>query len=164
MPFSSASGKLYTHIMLQQLNTLGYVDHILDIGVGMGTYKKLMEGKFQTPVEWTGVEAWEPYIEQFGLKKLYDEIIVEDVRKLNLADLSSCDFVLCGDVLEHMTKEEALQIANDCLDNFNGMLISIPIIHSPQGAFAGNPFEVHVKDDWSHDEVLESSRYMRTFC
>ena len=34
-------------------------------------------------------------------------------------------------------------------------LISIPIIHHPQGAVGGNPWEIHHEEDWNADLVLK---------
>ena len=63
---------------------------------------------------------------------------------------------IAGDVLEHMTKEEAILLVNHLLDHCKTVIISIPIIHMPQGELDHNPFEVHVKDDWSHEEVVNT--------
>ena len=35
-------------------------------------------------------------------------------------------------------------------------MISIPIVDFPQDMIGGNPFEKHVKENWSHEEMLES--------
>jgi len=59
-------------------------------------------------------------------------------------------------VLEHMTKDQALDLANRILDAHNGLVISVPIVYMPQDEFDGNPYEIHVKPDWTHSEVLES--------
>jgi hypothetical protein len=64
--------------------------------------------------------------------------------------------VIAGDVLEHMTKEEALTVISNLLPRCKYFIISIPIIKWPQDAVNGNPFEIHVKDDWSDKEALES--------
>jgi hypothetical protein len=58
--------------------------------------------------------------------------------------------------MEHMTKAEAVALVEQILDHCKTLIISIPIIHMPQDAVEGNPFEVHVKDDWSHDEVVST--------
>jgi hypothetical protein len=43
------------------------------------------------------------------------------------------------------------------------VVISIPIHHCPQGAWGGNPYEIHVKDDWTHQEVMESFPGIKQF-
>jgi hypothetical protein len=55
-----------------------------------------------------------------------------------------------------MTKQEAQTLIKTVTPKTHLIMISIPIIHFPQDVAEGNPFEQHIKDDWSHDEVLES--------
>jgi 2-polyprenyl-3-methyl-5-hydroxy-6-metoxy-1,4-benzoquinol methylase len=156
MPTSSKLGKIeivewVTDVKLQ-------IFKVLDVGCGEGTYPKLL--KHQHPIlhnaEWWGIEAWEKYIREFDLPSLYDIIINEDVRNINWDNLPKFDLTIFGDVLEHMTKEESQILVTNALKFSKFVIISIPIKHSPQGAYGGNPFEVHVKDNWTHQEVLES--------
>jgi len=53
-----------------------------------------------------------------------------------------------------MTKDEAISLVDNILNNAKVLIISIPIVHMPQDAYEGNPFEIHVKDNWSHEEIL----------
>ena len=55
-----------------------------------------------------------------------------------------------------MTKEEAIELWDKVSKTARYAIISIPIIHYPQGHEHGNPYEEHVKDDWSSEEVLET--------
>lgn len=132
------------------------IDRILDIGAGSGTYINLIkfDNKTCTTAEWVGVEAWQNYIEEFNLTEKYNSIINQDARKLNWDLLGSFSVAIAGDVLEHMTKEDAIILVENILKNCKTLIISIPIIHMPQDEINGNPFEVHVKDDWSHEEVM----------
>ena len=66
------------------------------------------------------------------------------------------DLVIFGDILEHMEKEQSQELVAKALKKSKLVIISIPVKHSPQGAWGGNPFEIHVKDNWTHEEVLES--------
>lgn len=133
------------------------ISSIVDIGTGQGTYIDLIKGNsICLSSKWIGVEAWEPYITKFNLKEKYDEIINQDVRKLNWQNLGKFSVAIAGDVLEHMSKDEAVRLVDTVLEYCDTMIISIPIIHMPQDAVNGNPFEVHVKDDWTHDEVCQT--------
>lgn len=156
MGSSSEYGKTYTNGMLRQLNMMGLLESIVDVGAGSGTYKKLMATDLPDDVEWTGIEVWEPNITEFNLNDLYDGVIAQDVRKFNFENLANRDLVLFGDILEHMTKEEAIAVTDNCLEHCKSLMISIPIVHYPQGAEHGNPYEEHIKDDWSHEEVLKT--------
>lgn len=134
------------------------IDRVIDIGAGSGTYVKLIKEEFNIckNSRWVAVEAWEPYIGRFNLKSLYDEVINEDARKLNWTALGNFSVAIAGDVLEHMTKGDAIILVDNILKNCKTLIISIPIVYMPQDEVDGNPFEIHVKPDWTHDEVLET--------
>jgi hypothetical protein len=100
-----------------------------------------------------GVEVWEPYIDEFALRSIYDEIVIVDAREFT--DWES-DLVIFGDVLEHMAEAEAVKLWEAASASTSKILMSIPIIHYPQCAEHGNPFEVHVVEDWSHERVLDT--------
>jgi cyclopropane fatty-acyl-phospholipid synthase-like methyltransferase len=126
--------------------------YILDIGAGSGTYSDaLKKSGYQGVID--AVEIWKPYIEEFKLHKKYRKVYESDVR---LFEDFSYDVVIFGDILEHMTKEQALDVWQKVSFQADCALISIPIIHYHQGEINGNPYEHHVKDDWSHEEVLSS--------
>lgn len=153
MGYSLSTGKAETLAWFQQHSPF---KRILDIGAGSGTYINLIKIKNQVceDAEWIGVEAWGEYIDRFDLRNKYNTVINQDARTLNWDELGQFDVALAGDVLEHMTKAEAIELVDQILNHCNTLIISIPIIHMPQDAVEGNPFEVHVKDDWSHDEVM----------
>ena len=127
---------------------------VLDVGAGKGLYLNLLYGVLgKENVHVTAVEVWEDYIQFFMLKMRYDVLIKKDVRKMN--DFKY-DLVILGDVLEHMSKEDAIELWDKISKQAKYAVISIPIIHHPQEAVNGNPYEVHVKEDWSTQEVLDS--------
>ena len=140
MPFSSERGKAHIKRVLNKIKP----KTALDIGCGCGTYAKMFP-----ELEWTGVEIWEPYIEKYGLNDLYAHLYNIDVREW-LPD-QQYDVVFCGDVLEHMTVEEAKAMLKK-LKYPTTVIISIPIGPYPQGEYDGNPYERHVTDNWTVDE------------
>lgn len=125
------------------------INNILDIGVGEGTYFNLLSSIKE--FTWSGIEAWEPYIKKYELEKKYNTIFHCDVR--NFGWNKRYDLVIAGDVLEHMTKQDAILLVEKILDNSNMLIISIPVVYMPQDEFEDNPFEIHVKPDWSVEEV-----------
>jgi len=147
MPYSDPDNKAVAAEWLSEIQPVT----VLDVGPGAGAY-----GQIARTISSVGrvdaVEAWEPYLAEFGLRNLYDNVFVEDVR--DRQDFTY-DVVIFGDVLEHMTKEDALRIYELARIQAKWILFSIPIIHLPQGAYAGNPFEIHVHDNWTHEEILD---------
>jgi hypothetical protein len=149
------AGKLYTALMLKMLHGSGEVTTILDVGAGEGTYRDLISPPLPG-VTWIGVEVWAPYIEQFHLRERYDRLICCDIRGLDPATLPDLDVTIFGDILEHMTKVEAQALVQRYLGKSRFIVISLPIGHYPQDEVNANPFEVHVKDNWSHQEIVDS--------
>lgn len=162
MPRSDKEGK---NEIAEWCRELTDIKKIVDIGAGSGTYAKMFRKlRLFQDATLVGIEAWEPYIEEYALKERYHEVILSDVRKVDFSALAPFDLVIMGDVLEHITKEEAIEVVNAVSKITRYAIISIPIIHYPQDEYEGNPYEVHVKDDWSHKEVLETfSNFEKTF-
>lgn len=110
---------------------------ILDVGAGAGTYRRLWpEG------HWTAVEVWEPYVNKFNLRSLYDKVIVGDVQSVDLG--GPYDLVIAGDVLEHVTDPSGLFERLRHIASF--VLVQVPLGHWPQGEVDGNPYEAHVAE------------------
>jgi SAM-dependent methyltransferase len=156
MGTSSKSGKL--EILSWFIDNEHLIKNILDIGAGSGTYLKLIkeDNEICKDANWVAVEVWPPYIEKFNLQSRYNSVLNVDVRKLDYDQLEKFSVAIAGDVLEHMSKYEAINLVNSILDKCETLIISIPIKHYPQDAVNNNPYEVHVKDDWSHDEVVDT--------
>lgn len=146
MPVSLDMGKPYIR------NIVGRVKHdrMLDIGPGSGTYAKLFPKS-----EWTGIEIYDPYVEKYGLKNLYKNIIVDDIRSYAFPEGERYDVAIAGDVLEHMTAEEAVAVLDKIKSVSDTVIVSIPIGHHPQGECEGNPHEAHIVDDWTDERVRE---------
>jgi SAM-dependent methyltransferase len=156
MPSSNKEGKAVIREWVTEVGP--YVKTVLDLGVGNGTYHRLYTRKSSALREahWTGIEVWEPYIHEFDLLTRYNKIINEDIRTVDFNTLGKIDLVFAGDVLEHITKEEAIKVVDDLLKVAKRIIVSIPIVHFPQGEEEGNPYEAHVKDDWSDAEMFET--------
>lgn len=161
MPFSSRNGKDFTVEVVEALyRQNGERLAILDLGAGSGTYPRLFAQSAleRARCEWWGVEVWEPYVDRFGLRALYDTLLVADIRDHAgaLAPLSQrrFDLAIVGDVLEHIEVAEATALFRWLAGFCAQLLLSIPIKHYPQGEVDGNPYERHVVDDWTHAKVL----------
>lgn len=155
MPYSLKGGKAQTAAWFHE--NAAAIQRVLDIGPGSGTYARLIKQQHGLALDahWCGVEIWKPYIEKYQLTDLYDTIINQDVRDLDWSQMGHFDVTIAGDVLEHMTKAEAETLVRCVLRHSRTLIVSIPICHMPQDDHAyENPYEAHVKDDWSHDEVM----------
>jgi len=143
MPVSADNGKEFTRQMMAGIKH----ERMLDIGAGCGTYAKLFP-----EASWVGVEAWEPYVSEFDLPSLYDNLIVDDARTVDYERLGRFDVAVAGDVLEHMTSEEAADLVDRLKAVADYVFVSIPLGHCPQDAVNGNEYERHI-EDWSDEKV-----------
>lgn len=155
MPSSSPRGKNWISDQIKRITARSDIKSVLDVGTGEGTYLKKF--KSLTPnAQWNGIEIWQPYVEKYKLIDLYDRLVNQDARSVDYSQFNSVDLAFAGDVLEHMTKDESISLVDQILKQSKCLFISIPIIHMPQGEYDGNPYEKHIKDDWSDSEVRET--------
>jgi hypothetical protein len=143
MPFSSELGKDW----IVEKVTGHFFHSVLDVGPGSGTYHRLLN-ELLPGAHWTCIEIWEPYVEQFGLRDIYDSVIVRDA--LDVPPLGSFDLAIFGDVVEHVERESAERLVLQF--DWRSAIISMPVCEYPQGAHGGNPHEAHLAT-WSVDDV-----------
>jgi hypothetical protein len=151
MPTSDKQGKLISRLLIEHHDP----HEIWDIGAGEGTYADLM--KYTALSEnsyWVGVEIWEPYIRHFNLESKYHEVMNLDIRNIVSFPGLRPNLIIFGDVLEHMPEDDARQVILRAKQHFRWILVSLPIVHSPQGEVNGNPYEAHLKH-WTFDEMHE---------
>jgi SAM-dependent methyltransferase len=150
MPASSPLGKLTTKSWFESRND---IKTIVDVGCGEGTYRKLLGQNYH----WIGVDVWEPYVERFHLRDIYDEIIIGNIKDLSL---TTGDCYIFGDVLEHLPKDDAINVINK-IPKDKHIIISIPLGIYEQGELEGNPHEAH-KGYWTYDEVYNLADWTET--
>jgi len=117
---------------------------IVDFGCGEGTYPKLLGNKYY----WIGIDIWEPYVEMFNLKEIYNKIIIEDISKV---DLPKGDCAILGDVIEHLPKKIALKIFKKIYKNYKHIILSIPIGKYPSRESHCNKYTIHLST-WKFSE------------
>lgn len=156
MGFSDPTNKPWTQEKIIELNP----KTILDVGAGQGVYLDLIRQGLGSEVIVNAVEVWQPYIDQFNLEDRYNKLYVMDVR--NVINFKY-DLVILGDVLEHMTEIEAVNLWEKISQQAKYAIISIPIIHYHQDAINGNPYEVHVEEDWNTERVLKTFKGIKEY-
>ena len=132
-----------------------YPDRVLDVGAGIGTYAIMAKKPDQ---HWTALEVFYPYVNMFNLRNLYDEVVISDVRFVDFNKLGRFNLIILADMLEHMTKAEAIKVIEEAQAHTDRLLICFPIVHQDQEAgHEGNDFEGHV-DHWTVEEMEEQLR------
>tara|TARA_R110002126_G_scaffold67566_1_gene171006 strand:- start:3542 stop:4894 length:1353 start_codon:yes stop_codon:yes gene_type:complete len=116
---------------------------ILDVGAGCGTYSDLLRGY---GYKMDAIEIWEPYIEKYNLKDKYDNVYLGSITEMGIDELSKYNFIILGDVLEHIDTIKAQGLIY-VLSNFGkSILVAIPY-QMEQGEHEGNIHETHLQPD-----------------
>lgn len=157
MPYSDPEGKLWSIARIKNIEGLKTV---LDVGAGSGTYSKIIK-PIHPHTCIIGVEIWAKYIEMFNLTAQYDAVIVSNI--LDLPDIHALDLTIFGDVLEHLTEDEAIKVVDRFRKLSRYVLIAIPIIEMKQGEALGNPYEVHKVPDWTHEKAMKKFNGIKEF-
>ena len=123
---------------------------ILDIGAGTGTYSKLLRGM---GYKMDGMEVWLPYVIEFKLNELYDNVILGNVMNY---DIRNYDVIIMGDILEHLSISESIEMMEKIEGNGQMCIVAVPY-KSEQGVCHGNVYEIHKQSDLTNEVML--SRY-----
>lgn len=111
----------------------------LDVGACDGKWHGLL-GHYLTM---DAVEIFEPNIEEHRLRYKYRHVYNCDVLDYHY---SWYDLVIFGDVIEHMTVENAQAVLRWARPRCNDMIVGVPFLY-PQEEIYGNPYERHIQDD-----------------
>lgn len=138
MPYSYNFYK--ENVRLHFLTQISQNTKILDVGPGSGTYGNLLR-PFGYKLDC--IEIWEPYINQFELKKIYHKVHVGDILHF---DFSNYEYLILGDILEHISLSEAQDLIEKIFDANIKCLVAVPYLYE-QGSFEGNSNEIHLQPD-----------------
>ena len=128
---------------------------ILDVGPGEGTYSKLLR---ELGYKMDCVEIHSPYISTYKLKDKYDNVFLGDIVS---QDISEYDFIILGDVLEHISESDAKNLITKIVNQGKECLVAIPYL-MPQSGIGGNDYEKHLQEDLT-PEVMKQ-RYPELEC
>lgn len=156
MPSSSFAGKYEIITNVFQMREVGVIDNggqIVDVGPGLGTYYHFlahnMPGYF-----WIAVEIFGPYVEKYNLNMLYDQIVVDDFKNFSYNCAEQTQITFLGDVVEHMSEEDALSNIDKARNNSKLTVVSVPLGEWPQGEVNGNKYEAHISG-WTDDKIRD---------
>lgn len=149
MPLSICDGRGWVYDRIRDTTS----DLIVDAGCGEGTYSVLAR-HLRQDAEWWGIEIHEPYVERFLLHHKYDRVIVTDIRGWTFPQMHNDYTLLLGDVLEHMSREDAIDVLAFHMQHAAEIMVSVPIVYAPQGACEGNEHEAHLYH-WTWDEMTD---------
>jgi hypothetical protein len=120
---------------------------IMDVGAGVGTYSDLLRGY---GYKMDAIEIWEPYIEKYNLKDKYDKVLNWDVMNMPVSSYDDYDFFIMGDILEHLSADEAQWLLSSLRLKGKKFLVAVPY-EMEQGEHEGNKYETHLQPDLTPD-------------
>jgi|ETNvirnome_6_100_1030635.scaffolds.fasta_scaffold03223_7 2-polyprenyl-3-methyl-5-hydroxy-6-metoxy-1,4-benzoquinol methylase len=140
---------------------------VLDIGVGFGKngflcreYTDIWHGRYGKENRRTlihGVEIFEHYIERHH-KEIYDEIFIGNIVEI-INSVNKYDIIIATDVIEHLKKEEAVEVLSKIKEKSHHAIVTIPINVGTRGAMKQqglpiNHHEAHISGEWTLEELL----------
>lgn len=120
---------------------------LLDIGAGWAKYRILLN-----EYRMDAIEVWEPNVERHRMVDHYDHVHV--MEAVNFTYAGRYGAVILGDVLEHMSVEDAQTVIQDACDNADLVIVAVPFCME-QHEEEGNRYEVHIQDDLTKELMAE---------
>ena len=125
---------------------------ILDVGPGAGMYGGLLSQYSNVLYRNLGfkldcLEIYPPYIEKYNLKNIYENVFIGDICSF---DFTNYDYIILGDILEHLTIKDAQRVINKINDNNQKCVVAVPYL-SKQGEHEGNIYETHLQEDLTQE-------------
>lgn len=116
---------------------------VLDLGCGQGKPMEFINMRLDVRKS-TGVDLFEPYITEARQKKIHNEYLLSDIRKVKF-NPKSFDLVMASHVLEHMPQNDAWKV----LENMERMAKKQVIAVTPIGEHYhqledGNIWQLHL--------------------
>lgn len=161
MPSGPVSPIPYVMFMIVQYRP----QSILELGVGFGKWGYLFReyaeitqsfddharyNRDHWKVRIDGIEGYEPYITP-AHRHIYSNIYVGDFCKI-IKTAAEYDVIFMGDVIEHVPKEKAFELLDDCLARAKkAVILTTPLGFAEQGSACGNEFERH-QSGWSIED------------
>ncbi|MCK9576030.1 MAG: class I SAM-dependent methyltransferase [Candidatus Pacearchaeota archaeon] len=146
MPQSYGSYKKQVKEYLIDTFEKNNITKILDVGPGKGTYAKLL-----APYKLDACEVFEKYIIKYKLSEIYNKVTHSNIVDF---DFSEYEFLIFGDILEHLTIEDATRIIDEMNSKGQKCLVAVPYSYV-QGIAYGNTHEIHIQDDLTIENMTE---------
>jgi len=162
LAYSSSEGKAFFKDWLNHVGKALNFQSFLDIGCGAGLYGKIIREVFGPTVRIEAIEIFKEYIDRFNLKEIYNEIAVADIVKV-IDLIQRVDLIIAGDVLEHLSKEDAIRVVNGLRSKCRFLWGALPLTigrpwsvgyQQPASEYEVNPAEKH-QHDWTGEEIIK---------
>ncbi len=128
--------------------TVSKKSKILDVGPGNGTYSALLKS---LGYELDCLEIFEPYVVKYNLSEKYNKVILGNIVYFDIEDY---DFIILGDILEHLSVDEAKLVINRIVKQGKSCIVAVPYL-CEQGTMEDNEYETHHQPDLTHEVMVQ---------
>lgn len=122
---------------------------ILDIGAGIGIYADYLEKICVIDA----IEIYEPYVLKCNLNEKYHQVFICNALDFDYK-IDEYDVVILGDIIEHLSIDNAKKLLNNIYDKFKLIILSIPY-ETTQNIRGENIYQRHLQDDLTHEKFNE---------
>ena len=136
-----------SEITMLILNEIEKGKEVLDVGACDGKWFKIL-GPYYTM---DAVEVFTPNIVENHLESMYRNVYNCDIKDF---EYDHYDVIVFGDVIEHMTVEDAQYVLDYAKKHADLVVVGVPFLW-PQGKCYGNDWEEHIQEDLTHDLFME---------
>jgi hypothetical protein len=116
---------------------------VVDFGAGLGKMGELCREVLGPEPHLTAVEGCAKTITPLREKGIYDRIDVAFLQDWIRANSARFDLAIFGDVLEHLTRREALRSLDRMLLFAHNVIVTVPLRNLHQDGNEVNPLEEH---------------------
>ncbi len=124
-------------------DTFNMGDSCLDVGACDGKWYGLL-GDY---LEMDAVEIFRPNITKHNLRRKYRWVYECDICDY---EYRWYDLIIFGDVIEHLTVQDAQMVLNFAQKRCKDMIVAVPYLYT-QPAIYGNKWEEHIQNDLTHE-------------
>jgi SAM-dependent methyltransferase len=145
LPYSAFRGILWHHMCKEARS-------FLDVGCGTGEVMQVVN-LHETEIYRVGVDIFRPSLEMCHKNRIYDEVILCDIRHLPFRN-KSFDVAFCVEVIEHLPKDDGCRLIEKLEElSLKQVLFELPVnAGPPEGRlWDGNVFQLH-RSGWTFEE------------
>lgn len=128
----------------------------LDVGACDGKWSDLLGGYLTIDA----IEIFAPNIHKHKLTDKYRTVYCGDIRGFKYGQ--EYDLIIFGDVLEHMTVEDAQAVLKYALPRCRDLIVAVPYQWVNRANY-GNKYEIHLQDDLTPELVKQRYPELKPF-
>jgi uncharacterized protein (DUF433 family) len=129
----------------------------LDVGACDGKWHYLLGNHLTMDA----VEIFEPNIVKHDLAKKYRHVFNANIVGFQYFE-GDYDLIIFGDILEHLTVEDAQRVLKYALPRCRDLIVAVPYQWVNRSHY-GNPYEIHIQDDLTPENVAERYPELKPF-